>query len=948
MPRPAASSRRSSVRRLPRLPRPAAAAVVALAACLAAAPAAPAAAAPPQTGAVPQTQPLTLPSAGSPLDVAAAYLATSYAELGLTLADVSTLVLEHHYTSDTLGTNVFYQQRIGGIPVFNAVTSVHVLPSGAVLTANNTAVRDVASKVSTTQPVLTAAQAYAAALGHLGVAPGPAVPLMALDPARHGVAFTGAGATRRPVPVQLVYSPTAAGPVRLAWEVFAMTAGDEVWYLHLDAVDGSLLERQNLVTELNEYRVYGGTSESPISTESPVDRGHELFPETGDAVASPIGWHSGTSTSGNNVEAVEDRDDNDAGGFQPAGAGVPGALVFDFAHDDLENPCEQPTPTSAIQSSPANLEPCDPHDPLDHNSNLEAAIVNLFYWNNLIHDLMVHYGFTEGAGNFQQQNFTVEGTFRDFDPVFAQAQDGSGTNNANFFTPPDDGITPILLPPAMQMYEWSPPAVVTVNAPAGFEDFDDGDNVLSAATASFGPSLKSLSEADRTGDVELGDDGSTGDGTGTVNDGCEPLVGFTPGRIALVDRGLCEFGVKVVNAQNAGAKAVIIANTLGREVGTPMGPGVVGDQATIPSVMIGESNGARIQDALTAGTVNVTLQILPVPNRDSDVDAGVIAHEYGHGISNRLVGGPTSIACLINAQQPDPNSPGALIPIGEQMGEGWSDYYALMMTAQPSDTADTPRGVGAYISYQPEDGPGIRRFPYSRDTDVNPFTYGDVVAETAPHGVGTVWATMIWDMTWDLIDAHGFEPDLFDHTSEAGNVRALHYVNDGLVLTKCRPSFVDGRNAILLAEAADGDREDECLIWRAFARRGLGLAAINPTLGEDHRLVLEDFTVPPHCVTPGNQPPQAAGDAYSTRENKKFDVAAPGVLANDSDPEGGPLMARLVEGPEHAKKFRLHDDGSFEYHPEARFSGVDTFTYMAQDGELSSEEATVTIEVTPK
>jgi hypothetical protein len=231
---------------------------------------------------------------------------------------------------------------------------------------------------------------------------------------------------------------------------------------------------------------------------------------------------------------------------------------------------------------------------------------------------------------------------------------------------------------------------------------------------------------------------------------------------------------------------------------------------------------------------------------------------------------------------------------------------------------------------------------------VNPFTYGDVVAETAPHGVGTVWATMIWDMTWDLIDAHGFEPDLFQHASGAGNVRALHYVNDGLVLTKCRPSFVDGRNAILLAEAADGDREDECLIWRAFSRRGLGLAALNPTLGEDHRQVLEDFTVPPHCVTPGNTGPQAADDAFATRENRKFDVAAPGVLANDSDPEGAPLMARLVEGPQHAKRFRLHDDGSFEYHPEARFSGVDTFTYMAQDGELSSDEATVTIEVTPK
>jgi hypothetical protein len=530
--------------------------------------------------------------------------------------------------------------------------------------------------------------------------------------------------------------------------------------------------------------------------------------------------------------------------------------------------------------------------------------------------------------------------------VFAQAQDGSGTNNANFFTPPDDGITPILLPPAMQMYEWSPPAVVRVNQPADFADFDDGDAILSAATASFGASLRDLDEAARTGELELGDDGSTGDGTGTANDGCEPLVGFTPGKIALLERGLCEFGVKVLNAEQAGAQAAVIANTLGRETGTPMGPGAAGAQVTIPSVMIGESNGNRLRDALGAGVVELTLQILPVPNRDSDLDAGVIAHEYGHGISNRLVGGPSSIACLINGQLPDTNTPGATIPIGEQMGEGWSDLYAMILTAQLSDTADTPRGVGAYISYQNEDGPGIRRFPYTRDLGVNPYTYADIAGESVPHGVGSVWATMVWDLYWGLVDQHGFEPDLFDHTSPAGNVRALHYLNDGLVVTKCRPSFVDGRNAILLVEAADGDFEDECTIWRAFARRGLGVAAFNPTLGEDHRQAVEDFTLPPHCASAGNAAPTAADDAFSTHKHGVLTVTAPGVLANDADPDGQPLTAKVIDGPARAKSFVLHQDGSFEYEPKPGFAGTDSFTYVAQDGELSSNQATVTIEVT--
>jgi hypothetical protein len=904
---------------------------------------------PPTLGPDHRVQLLTQPRDADPLIIAADYLAGNLSALGLAEADLSTLKLEQRYHTKGLGTNLFYQQQVDGVPVFNAITSVHVLESGAILKVNNTVVSEISSRLSATSPSLTAADAFRAALQNLGLDATPAslTLLKVLDAARQGVAFTGTGVTRRPVPVRLIYVPRADEQVRLAWELYLMSSDSEVWYMHVDALDGTVLEKHNLVNELNRYRVYGFNSESPISTESPVDLGHDLTAETGDQAASPAGWHSGSSTTGNNVHAVEDRDASNTGGFQPVGTGLPGSLVFDFTHDDLRNPCMQPSPLSNVASNPENLEPCDAYSPLNPNTNLQASIVNLFYWNNIIHDVMSYYGFTEGAGNFQQTNFTTEGTFRDFDPVFAQAQDGSGTNNANFFTPPDDGITPILLPPAMQMFEWSPPAVVRVNTPANFEDFDDGDNLLSAATASFGISLRDLSEADRSGDLELGNDGSNGDGTGTVHDGCEPLLGFTPGRIALLERGLCEFGVKMLNAENAGAKAVVLANTLGREVGNSMGPGAVGNQVTIPSVMIGESNGNRLKQALTQGVVNLTLQILPVPSRDSDMDAGVIAHEYGHGISNRLVGGPTSIACLINGQVPDTNNPGALLPIGEQMGEGWSDLYALILTAQAPDTGNTPRGVGAYISFQDEHGPGIRRFPYTRNMAVNPFTYADVPAESVPHGVGTVWATMVWDMYWNLVDRHGFEPNLFNHGANAGNVRTLHYINNGLILTKCRPSFVDGRNAILAAEAADGNLSDSCPIWHAFARRGLGVAALNPTGGEDHRNVIEDFTVPAYCADSG-LPPEAEDDAYDTRRNTRLLVAAPGVLANDADPDGDPITARVIDAPRNAKSFVLNDDGSFAYEPKPGFTGVDTFTYVAQDGQVSSAKATVAIDVRNK
>jgi hypothetical protein len=89
----------------------------------------------------------------------------------------------------------------------------------------------------------------------------------------------------------------------------------------------------------------------------------------------------------------------------------------------------------------------------------------------------------------------------------------------------------------------------------------------------------------------------------------------------------------------------------------------------------------------------------------------VITHEYGHGISNRLTGGPSNVNCLSNA---------------EQMGEGWSDWFAVTLTTRPSDTATTPRGIGPYVSFQPADGDGIRPTPYTTDMTVNPSTYASV------------------------------------------------------------------------------------------------------------------------------------------------------------------------------------------------------------------------------
>lgn len=98
-------------------------------------------------------------------------------------------------------------------------------------------------------------------------------------------------------------------------------------------------------------------------------------------------------------------------------------------------------------------------------------------------------------------------------------------------------------------------------------------------------------------------------------------------------------------------------------------------------------------------------------------------------------------------------------------------------------------------------------------------------------------------------------------------------------------------------------------------------------------------------VTPVNDAPVAFDDGYSTNEDTPLTVAAAGVLGNDSDPvEMDPIIAVLVSGPGHGT-VNLNADGAFSYTPNANFSGLDSFSYKANDGQSDSNEAVVTITV---
>jgi len=95
-----------------------------------------------------------------------------------------------------------------------------------------------------------------------------------------------------------------------------------------------------------------------------------------------------------------------------------------------------------------------------------------------------------------------------------------------------------------------------------------------------------------------------------------------------------------------------------------------------------------------------------------------------------------------------------------------------------------------------------------------------------------------------------------------------------------------------------------------------------------------------------NHPPVATADSYSTNENTPLEVAAPGVLANDNDVDGNPLTAIKVTDPTNGR-VTFNSDGSFTYTPALNYNGTDSFMYKANDGQVDSNIATVSITVTP-
>lgn len=756
------------------------------------------------------------------LDQAETYVRQNLVELGLESPDLDNWILQDFYTSENSGLrHIYWKQTYQGIPVESAILNLNIYENGEVFSVGNRFIANLAATQSGVQQ-LDASAALGAAANSLEIPLStPEILSVATDPGLKTL-FEKSVLALEPMSAERIYLQTATG-VRLAWKVqIYLKDGSKWWNVAVDAENGSILQKVDQVLHCSFERVghkHSGTSLNldagtlmhaaphniakvhapdsyrvyPMGTESPSHGNRTLEVNPADATASPFGWHDTngadgaeyTITRGNNVLAAEDRDANNTGGFSPdGGAGLDFDFNLDFNQDITAN---TPVP------------------------NESAAITNLFYWNNIIHDVFYRYGFDEAAGNFQENNYGNGGAAGDH--VLADAQDGNGLSNANFSTPTDGGNG------RMQMFLWGNSdnnGEVIVNSPGGIA------GTYASKADDNAPGLYNI-----TSEVILADDGS-----GNGSELCNGAVngGDLNGKIALIDEsGSCSFYTQASNAQSAGALAVIIIKD---GPGNPSVPstGILGlFFINVPVVMLSEADGDLLKTEISNGNaVNVTMK----PSGDfidGDFDNGIIAHEYGHGISIRLTGGPGANGCLQNA---------------EHAGEGWSDWFGIVLTHQPSHTRNTSRGIGTYALEEPVSGPGIRTYPYSTDMAVNPHTY-DAIKDpglSAPHGVGSVFAVMLYDLYWNLIDQHGYDTDLYGGTG--GNNIAIQLVIDGLKLQPCSPGFVDMRDAILAADQANYGGANEDLIWQTFARRGLGFSATQGNTN-DRTDGSEAFDLPP-------------------------------------------------------------------------------------------------------
>jgi hypothetical protein len=184
---------------------------------------------------------------------------------------------------------------------------------------------------------------------------------------------------------------------------------------------------------------------------------------------------------------------------------------------------------------------------------------------------------------------------------------------------------------------------------------------------------------------------------------------------------------------------------------------------------------------------------------DGSLDSGVIVHEYAHGVSLRLLPRGYDSYHL------------------SAMGEGWSDYFGLEFTTAEGAPPEGVFGVGEYFFQTWSQT--IRTRPYTTDLAANPLTFaelGRVRPYAQVHADGEIWCLVLWEARANLIRQFG---------DREGRRRINTIILDGMKLAPPQASFIDMRDAILLADRVTFNGESQSQLWDAFAKRGMGAVA---------------------------------------------------------------------------------------------------------------------------
>ncbi|HKB66589.1 MAG TPA: M36 family metallopeptidase [Pyrinomonadaceae bacterium] len=550
---------------------------------------------------------LSAPQSDTADNIARRFLKQNASLFALSGHDVAGLEIINE-DNDRGTTFLKYVQTLGGIKVFEGEVQVVVNKNGEVLSVREGFL--VSDQTVTLSPAVRETEAIAKAFEYAGKSVDTSLVETSTRASKGEKSqFANPISTDNEDVLSELNVLRIGDSARLAWHIYA-DVGLNAWYETLvDAHTGELLLRHNLYLDAAQGTVY---------IESPAVAGRQLVSFVGDTTINTAAGWMGTSTvtTGNNVEAYLDTNaDNapDANNGSGLSNGHASAANQDFTF-----------PFSTT---------------VDPRTQQAAVVTNLFYFNNIMHDFSYGLGFTETARNFQTDNFGRGGTGND--SVRAEAQDGSGTNNANFATPPDGQR------PRMQQF----------------------------------------------------------------------------------------------------------------------------------------------------------LFTAPTPDRDSSVDGDVVFHEYGHGISNRLIGNGST--ALSGTQS------GA-------MGEGWSDYWAI--------TINNDGAVGEYVV---NNTTGIRRAAYTVPAAAVHNSYADVCAGGCEvHNDGEVWAATLWDLRTTL-----------------GKTTSDLLVLNGMKFTPTRPSFLNARDGILQADQNMNGGANRCAIWTVFARHGMGVSAV----GNDGTTHTAATDVPTDC-----------------------------------------------------------------------------------------------------